>query len=91
MAVAARPRAPRVRDIISCGQLAHAWPYAHLRHTGFLVGLPRKALAPAARWVARFDVGSCVAVLERTCPDYRGLHVNLCDLLMPHERELARA
>lgn len=41
-----------------------------------------------ARWIARFDVESCVAVLERICPDYRGLHVNLCDLLLPHESEL---
>ena len=41
-----------------------------------------------ARWIARFDVESCVAVLERACPDYRGLHVNLCDLLLLHEDEL---
>lgn len=41
-----------------------------------------------ARWIARFDVESCIAVLERACPDYRGLHVNLCDLLLPHEDEL---
>lgn len=41
-----------------------------------------------ARWIARFDVERCVAVLERACPDYRGLHVNLCDLLLPHEDEL---
>ena len=40
------------------------------------------------RWLARFDVGSMLPVLERTCPDYRGLHVNLYDLLLPHEREL---
>lgn len=41
-----------------------------------------------ARWIARFDAESCVVVLERICPDYRGLHVNLCDLLLPHEDEL---
>lgn len=41
-----------------------------------------------ARWIARFDSDSCVAVLERVCPDYRGLHVNLYDLLLPHESEL---
>ena len=41
-----------------------------------------------ARWIARFDVEGCIAVLERTCPDYRGLHVNLYDLLLPHERKL---
>ena len=31
-----------------------------------------------------------VNVLERACPDYKGLHVNLYDLLLPHENELAR-
>ena len=41
-----------------------------------------------ARWIARFDVEGCIAVLERACPDYRGMHVNLCDLLLPHEDEL---
>jgi hypothetical protein len=30
-------------------------------------------------------------VLERVCPDYRGLHVNLYDLLLPHEDELRLA
>ena len=43
------------------------------------------------RWIARFNAESCIAVLERTCPDYRGLHVNLYDLLLPHERELELA
>ena len=42
-----------------------------------------------ARLIARFDAESCIAVLERVCPDYRGLHVNLYDLLLPHEAELA--
>ena len=45
-------------------------------------------LLAETRWLARFNVGSMVAVLERACPDYRGLHVNLYDLLLPHEREL---
>ena len=45
-------------------------------------------LLAEARWIARYDVESCVAVLELVCPDYRGLHVNLCDLLLPHEGEL---
>lgn len=48
-------------------------------------------LLSEARWIARFDVGSCVAVLERACPDYRGLHVNLYDLLLPRKDELAPA
>ncbi|WP_165047421.1 MULTISPECIES: DUF6179 domain-containing protein [unclassified Adlercreutzia] len=48
-------------------------------------------LLAEARWIARFDVGSCVTVLERVCPDYRGLHVNLYDLLLPHEGELMLA
>ena len=41
-----------------------------------------------ARWIAQFDVKSCVTMLERECPDYRGLHVNLYDLLLPYEGEL---
>ena len=41
-----------------------------------------------ARWIARFDVNSCISALERACPDYRCLHVNLYDLLLPHEDEL---
>lgn len=40
------------------------------------------------RWIAQFDTTSCIAVLERTCPDYRGLHVNLHDLLSMHIDEL---
>ena len=39
---------------------------------------------------ASFTFESSVAVLERACPDYRGLHVNLCDLLQDHESELVR-
>ena len=35
-----------------------------------------------------FSFESSVAVLERACPDYRGLHVSLCDLLQAHEDEL---
>ncbi len=42
-------------------------------------------------WIAQFDAASCVNVLERACPDYKGLHVNLYDLLLPHEEELVRA
>ena len=45
-------------------------------------------LLKETRWLARFDVESCVSVLERVCPDYRGLHVNLYDLLLPHAGEL---
>ena len=47
-----------------------------------------KQLLAEARWIARFDVDSCVRVLERVCPDYRGLHVNLYDLLLPHTDKL---
>ena len=43
------------------------------------------------RWIAQFEPQSCIEVLERACPDYRGLHVNLYELLAPHERELVRA
>lgn len=42
------------------------------------------------RWIARFKPASCIEVLEHACPDYRGLHVNLYELLAPHEAELAR-
>ena len=48
-------------------------------------------LLAEARWIAQFDAESCIDVLERACPDYRGLHVNLYDLLLPHEEELVRA
>lgn len=41
-------------------------------------------------WIAQFAPESCVAALERACPDYRGLHVNLYDLLVLHEAGLAR-
>ena len=47
-------------------------------------------LLAETRWIAQFDAASCVNVLERACPDYKGLHVNLYDLLLPHENELAR-
>lgn len=45
-------------------------------------------LLEEARWIAQFDTASCERILERVCPDYRGLHVNLYDLLVPYEREL---
>ena len=45
-------------------------------------------LLKETRWIAQFDTESCIAVLERVCPDYRGLHINLFDLLLPHESEL---
>ena len=48
-------------------------------------------LLAETRWIARFDVESCVAVLGCVCPDYKGLHANLYDLLLPHEDELVRA
>lgn len=47
-------------------------------------------LREETRWIAQFRVESCISVLERICPDYRGLHVNLCDLLLPYEDELSR-
>ena len=39
-------------------------------------------------WIAQFDVDSCISTLERVCPDYRGLHINLYDLLFAHASEL---
>ncbi len=47
-------------------------------------------LLEETRWIVQFDTGSCIAVLERACPDYRGLHVNLYDLLRSHEDDLVR-
>lgn len=41
-------------------------------------------------FISQFTTESCVAVLERACPDYKGLHVNLYDLLAPHENQLER-
>lgn len=41
-------------------------------------------LLAETRWIAQFDTESCVAMLEQVCPDYRGLHVNLYDLLSPY-------
>lgn len=38
--------------------------------------------------IAQFDVDSCISTLERVCPDYRGLHINLYDLLSTHASEL---
>ena len=43
-----------------------------------------------SRWIARFTLESCVAVLERDCPDYKGLHVNLYGLLERSEADLRR-
>ncbi|MBQ1450870.1 MAG: hypothetical protein IIZ12_08085 [Eggerthellaceae bacterium] len=45
-------------------------------------------LLEETQWIAQFDAGSCIAVLEHACPDYRGLHVNLYDLLHSHEEDL---
>lgn len=44
-----------------------------------------------ARWLARFDESSCECMLDLVCPDWRGLHVNLVDLLRPHEAKLCPA
>lgn len=48
-------------------------------------------LLAEARWIKQFDLDSCISVLKRVCPDYRGLHVNLYDLLLPHEGDLVPA
>lgn len=47
-------------------------------------------LLAETRWIAQFTTESCIAVLERVCPDYRGLHVNLGALLKLHKEELRR-
>ena len=40
------------------------------------------------QYIAQFTPESCTKVLEQSCPDYKGLHVNLFDLLAQHESEL---
>lgn len=40
------------------------------------------------QYIAQFTPESCAEVLEQSCPDYKGLHVNLFDLLAQHESEL---
>lgn len=47
----------------------------------------QQALAEA-RYLAQFDTQDCILLLQRICPDYRGLHVNLYDLVKPYENEL---
>ena len=47
-------------------------------------------LLAETRYISQFTTESCVAVLERACPDYKGLHVNLYDLLAPYENQLER-
>lgn len=32
-------------------------------------------------WIAQLYLGDSIAALEAACPDYRGLHMNLYDLL----------
>ena len=40
------------------------------------------------QYIAQFTPESCAKALEQSCPDYKGLHVNLYDLLVQHESEL---
>lgn len=47
-------------------------------------------LLTETRYISQFTTESCIAVLEQVCPDYRGLHVNLYDLLAPCENRLER-
>ena len=47
-------------------------------------------LRQEAEWIAQFDTESCIRAFERACPDYRGLHVNLYDLLSARKSELKR-
>lgn len=37
------------------------------------------------QYIAQFTPKSCTKVLEQSRRDYKGLHVNLCDLLVQHE------
>lgn len=47
-------------------------------------------LLTETRYISQFTTESCIAVLEQVCPDYKGLHVNLYDLLAPCENQLER-
>lgn len=47
-------------------------------------------LLTETRYISQFTPESCIAVLEHVCPDYKGLHVNLYDLLAPCENRLER-
>lgn len=69
-------------------QLEHPVP-EYLQGIDYVEAWLDQALAEA-HWLSEFEPDSCVRVLERICPDYQGLLVNLCDLLRPHESELVR-
>lgn len=47
-------------------------------------------LQKETEWIACFTPDSCIGVLEEICPDHRGLHVNLYELLCMRETELIR-
>ena len=47
-------------------------------------------LLAETRYISQFTTQSCITVLEQACPDYKGLHVNLYDLLAPYENQLER-
>lgn len=47
-------------------------------------------LLAETRYISQFTTESCIALLEQVCPDYKGLHVNLYDLLAPCENQLKR-
>ena len=99
MVLRAEPHAPCARLHITTFTTRFAvlncTGFRGIRHCPQLLGLDYieawlAQLLAETRWIAQFDAASCVNVLERACPDYKGLHVNLYDLLLPHENELAR-
>lgn len=47
-------------------------------------------LLAETRYISQFTTESCIALLKQVCPDYKGLHVNLYDLLAPCENRLER-
>ncbi|MDO4798252.1 MAG: DUF6179 domain-containing protein [Coriobacteriales bacterium] len=59
----------------------------HLKGIDYIEAWLEQLMAET-RWIVQFTTPSCERVLERACPDYRGLHVNLYDLLRMHESEL---
>lgn len=61
----------------------------HLQGIGYVQAWLDQLLSET-QWLTQFTPESCITALERACPDYRGLHVNLYDLLKPRESELAK-
>lgn len=47
-------------------------------------------LLKETKFIAQFTPKSCISALEKICPDYKGLHINLYDLLKICESDLEK-